>query len=96
MYIKNLVGATRIELAASRPPDVRATTALSPDLFAHYNICDELINVFSFKKYFDNKKGPAQVPDHWFVATWPLSGGHLGVSDFFFFGGLYHTGTPAR
>ena len=26
-----MVGATRIELATSRPPDVRATTALSPE-----------------------------------------------------------------
>ena len=26
-----MVGATRIDLATSRPPGVRATTALSPD-----------------------------------------------------------------
>ena len=29
---KRMVGATRIELATSRPPDVRATTAPSPEL----------------------------------------------------------------
>ena len=29
-----MVGATRIELATSRPPGVRATTALSPDHFS--------------------------------------------------------------
>ncbi len=30
-----MVGATRIELATSRPPGVRATTALSPDIRIH-------------------------------------------------------------
>ena len=35
-----MVGATRIELATSRPPDVRATTALSPELI--YGLGDQI------------------------------------------------------
>ena len=37
---KCMVGATRIELATSRPPDVRATTALSPEKFM---VCSRII-----------------------------------------------------
>ena len=36
-----MVGATRIELATSRPPDVRATTALSPEL-TKYGLGDQI------------------------------------------------------
>ena len=43
-----MVGATRIELATSRPPDVRATAAPSPD----YLILSRLIALFIYSAIF--------------------------------------------
>lgn len=48
LYRARMVGATRIELATSRPPDVRAAAAPSPD----YLILSRLIALFIYSAIF--------------------------------------------